>query len=264
MIALTAIVPSTFPKPVLVVLVIGFFGWPAVARVVRGQTLSLVEPQLRRRLHRDGRRALARHPHAAAAEPRRDDHRLRHDLDPVDDRCRGRAVVPGRRRDPADTVVGPQHRRRHRLGADRPDVPRVPRSRTVPHHPRLQRARRRPARRPRPTRRHRDERRHPAVPRDPRARGRRRAARRRGHHLRALHAAADQPRPGDLRQALHARPAARGPGVPRYRQALARAVRGLPGGHLHRPDLRQRRQPSSTARRRASGTRSSCTRASPS
>lgn len=42
MIALTAIVPTSFPKPVLVVLVIGFFGWPSVARVVRGQTLSLV------------------------------------------------------------------------------------------------------------------------------------------------------------------------------------------------------------------------------
>jgi peptide/nickel transport system permease protein len=43
MIALTAIVPTSFPKPVLVVLVIGFFGWPAVARVIRGQTLSLRE-----------------------------------------------------------------------------------------------------------------------------------------------------------------------------------------------------------------------------
>ncbi|KQO62304.1 ABC transporter permease [Curtobacterium sp. Leaf261] len=41
MIALTAIVPGGFPKPVLVVLVIGFFGWPSVARVIRGQTLSL-------------------------------------------------------------------------------------------------------------------------------------------------------------------------------------------------------------------------------
>ncbi|PZE27362.1 MULTISPECIES: ABC transporter permease [unclassified Curtobacterium] len=41
MIALTAIVPNRFPAPVLVVLVIGFFGWPAVARVIRGQTLSL-------------------------------------------------------------------------------------------------------------------------------------------------------------------------------------------------------------------------------
>ncbi len=43
MIALTAIVPTAFPKPLLVVLVIGFFGWPAVARVIRAQTLSLRE-----------------------------------------------------------------------------------------------------------------------------------------------------------------------------------------------------------------------------
>lgn len=43
MISLTAIVAATFPRPVLIVLVIGFFGWPAVARVVRGQTLSLRE-----------------------------------------------------------------------------------------------------------------------------------------------------------------------------------------------------------------------------
>jgi peptide/nickel transport system permease protein len=43
MIALTAIVPAKFPAPILVVLVIGFFGWPSVARVIRGQTLSLRE-----------------------------------------------------------------------------------------------------------------------------------------------------------------------------------------------------------------------------
>jgi peptide/nickel transport system permease protein len=43
MIALTAIVPASFPRPVLVVIVIGFFGWPAIARVIRGQTLSLRE-----------------------------------------------------------------------------------------------------------------------------------------------------------------------------------------------------------------------------
>ena len=41
MISLTAIVAASFPRPVLMVLVIGFFGWPAVARVVRGQTLSI-------------------------------------------------------------------------------------------------------------------------------------------------------------------------------------------------------------------------------
>jgi peptide/nickel transport system permease protein len=41
MISLTAIVAASFPRPVLMVLVIGFFGWPAVARVVRGQALSI-------------------------------------------------------------------------------------------------------------------------------------------------------------------------------------------------------------------------------
>ncbi|GAA4162907.1 ABC transporter permease [Gryllotalpicola daejeonensis] len=41
MISLTAIVAAAFPRPVLMVLVIGFFGWPAVARVVRGQALSI-------------------------------------------------------------------------------------------------------------------------------------------------------------------------------------------------------------------------------
>ncbi|MFZ7087020.1 ABC transporter permease [Curtobacterium sp. RRHDQ10] len=43
MIALTAVVSGGFPRPLLVVLVIGFFGWPSIARVVRGQTLSLRE-----------------------------------------------------------------------------------------------------------------------------------------------------------------------------------------------------------------------------
>jgi peptide/nickel transport system permease protein len=41
MIALGSIAPSSFPKPVLIVAVIGFFGWPSIARVVRGQTLTL-------------------------------------------------------------------------------------------------------------------------------------------------------------------------------------------------------------------------------
>ncbi|GAB3756671.1 ABC transporter permease [Microlunatus parietis] len=41
MIALGAIVPAWLPKPVLIVVVIGFFGWPGIARVVRSQTLVL-------------------------------------------------------------------------------------------------------------------------------------------------------------------------------------------------------------------------------
>jgi peptide/nickel transport system permease protein len=41
MISLTAVVAASFPKPLLIVLIIAFFGWPAVARVIRGQVLSL-------------------------------------------------------------------------------------------------------------------------------------------------------------------------------------------------------------------------------
>jgi peptide/nickel transport system permease protein len=43
MIALGAIAPAWLPKSALIVLVIGFFGWPPIARVVRGQTLLLAE-----------------------------------------------------------------------------------------------------------------------------------------------------------------------------------------------------------------------------
>ncbi len=42
-IALTAIVPSSFPRPLFMVLVIGLFGWPPISRVIRGQVLSLRE-----------------------------------------------------------------------------------------------------------------------------------------------------------------------------------------------------------------------------
>jgi peptide/nickel transport system permease protein len=43
MIALGAIIPTWLPRSALIVLVIGFFGWPPIARVVRGQTLLLKE-----------------------------------------------------------------------------------------------------------------------------------------------------------------------------------------------------------------------------
>lgn len=41
MIALGAVVPVGVPRPLLLMVVIGFFGWPRMARIVRGQTLSL-------------------------------------------------------------------------------------------------------------------------------------------------------------------------------------------------------------------------------
>lgn len=40
-IALLAVVPGTFPRPVLLMMVIGVFGWGGTARLVRGQVLSL-------------------------------------------------------------------------------------------------------------------------------------------------------------------------------------------------------------------------------
>ncbi|MEV6560606.1 ABC transporter permease [Nocardia sp. NPDC051756] len=41
MIALSAVLPATFPRPVLVVFIVGIFGWPGMARVIRAQALSL-------------------------------------------------------------------------------------------------------------------------------------------------------------------------------------------------------------------------------
>jgi len=40
MIALSALVPTTFPKYIFMILIIGLFSWPAMARVARGQTMS--------------------------------------------------------------------------------------------------------------------------------------------------------------------------------------------------------------------------------
>jgi peptide/nickel transport system permease protein len=41
MIALGAVVPSHVSRPLLLILVIGFFGWPSIARIVRSQVLTL-------------------------------------------------------------------------------------------------------------------------------------------------------------------------------------------------------------------------------
>ncbi|WP_285742469.1 ABC transporter permease [Lentzea sp. NBRC 105346] len=41
MIAIGLVAPPSIPKQVLLIVVIGFFGWPSVARIVRAQTLTL-------------------------------------------------------------------------------------------------------------------------------------------------------------------------------------------------------------------------------
>ena len=63
MIALSAVAPASCPKPLLLIIVIGFFGWPRVARIVRSQTLSLRGRDVRRGRPGDGRGPVARvHP----------------------------------------------------------------------------------------------------------------------------------------------------------------------------------------------------------
>jgi peptide/nickel transport system permease protein len=42
MISLGILAPPSFPRPLLLILVIGFFGFPYFGRVIRGQTLSLI------------------------------------------------------------------------------------------------------------------------------------------------------------------------------------------------------------------------------
>jgi ABC-type dipeptide/oligopeptide/nickel transport system permease subunit len=44
-IALVAVVPNTFPRTAVLVVVIGFFNWPYIGRIIRGQTLSLREKE---------------------------------------------------------------------------------------------------------------------------------------------------------------------------------------------------------------------------
>ncbi len=43
MIALSSFAPASIPRPVLIVGVIGLFGWPGIARVTRSQSLSLMQ-----------------------------------------------------------------------------------------------------------------------------------------------------------------------------------------------------------------------------
>jgi peptide/nickel transport system permease protein len=43
MIALGAVAPVEFPRQALMIIVLGFFGWPRIARIVRSQTLSLTK-----------------------------------------------------------------------------------------------------------------------------------------------------------------------------------------------------------------------------
>ena len=133
----------------VVIFVIAITAWTYMARIVRGQTLSLREKEFIEASRAAGSGELPDHLPRAAAEPDGADHRLGLDPDPPGDPLRGRALVPRRRRhQPAE--LGPDDLRRHpdlQLGLV---VHVFPRSRPPLHRARLQPRRRRDAGRAQP------------------------------------------------------------------------------------------------------------------
>ena len=90
----------------LLIFVIGFFAWPYMGRIIRGQTLSLREREFvdaARSLGARGPYILFREllPNLVGPDPG-----LRHAADPDQHLVRGGAVLPGRRHHPADAELG--------------------------------------------------------------------------------------------------------------------------------------------------------------
>ncbi len=123
---------STLPI-VSLVLILGFFGWPYLGRIVRGQVLSL-----REREYVEAARALGAG--------------LRDAVDPDEHHRRGRAVVPRGRRARPHALLGTDAQRgtARELVSGRPVVHGGARRGAAAHGARIQPLRRRGARRPRP------------------------------------------------------------------------------------------------------------------
>ena len=90
----------------LLVFIIGFFGWPYIGRIVRGQTLSLREREFVDAARSLGARSAVHPLPRAAAQPGRADPRLLDAAHPHQHPLRGGAVLPRRRRPAAHPDVG--------------------------------------------------------------------------------------------------------------------------------------------------------------
>ena len=133
------------------IVVIAFFTWASVGRIVRGQALSMREREYVEAARSLGASDAAHHVRRHPPEPRRAGHRLRDAADPGGDRVRGDALVPRAsascRRPPtwgnmlADVA---------RLLPGRVVVRGLPGRGAAHHDARVQRARRQRARRARP------------------------------------------------------------------------------------------------------------------
>lgn len=125
----------------VLIFVIGFFNWPYMGRIVRGQTLSLRERGVRLRGPQPGRPRPVHPVQGAAAEPGRPDPGLLDPADPDQHPLRGRAELP-RRRYPAPAVqLGRDAERRDQVLPGRPGVHGGPGPGDLHHRARLQPAR---------------------------------------------------------------------------------------------------------------------------
>ena len=106
----------------LLVFIIGFFNWPYIGRIIRGQTLSLREREFVDAARSLGARSAYILFTRAAAQPGGADPRLLHAADPDQHPVRGGAVLPRRRRPAAHPDLGRHALRRRRTGTDRPEV----------------------------------------------------------------------------------------------------------------------------------------------
>ena len=94
------------PGLMLVSLIIGLFSWPYIARIVRGQVLSLREKEFIEASRSLGSSQLPHHAARDPAERGRADHRVHHPDHPQQHPVRGGSVVPRCGRSGLDAVLG--------------------------------------------------------------------------------------------------------------------------------------------------------------
>lgn len=121
-IALTAVVSDSFPRPLLLILVIGLLNWGGTARIVRAQTLTLKSLDFVAAARLGGSGQAAGRAARAAAVAGGARHHVRGDPRPHEHRERGVAVVPRHRRQAADAVLGADAVERADLVPGRSDV----------------------------------------------------------------------------------------------------------------------------------------------
>ena len=140
---------SPLGQLVLLFVALGAVSWLTMARIVRGQVISLKNQEFILAARATGVLDVEDHRPAPRAQHARAGHRLRHADDAVGHAARGVPVVPRPRRAGAARVVGQPRGRRHPEHRGLPVAAAVPRRHDGDHAVLAQLPRRRPARRAR-------------------------------------------------------------------------------------------------------------------